>query len=39
MCGHEDAFFKPMELLNFMIWIIVLSYYEWTDYSMCNNYL
>jgi hypothetical protein len=24
MCGHEDVFFKPMELLNFMVWIIVL---------------
>jgi hypothetical protein len=32
-------FFKPTCLLNLVVWIDFLNYFEWTNNSMCNSYL
>jgi hypothetical protein len=39
VCRPKVLFWKLVGLLDLVIWICFLSYLEWINSSMCNNYL
>jgi hypothetical protein len=39
VCRTEDLFFRLVGLQDLVVWIRFLSFLEWSNSSMCNNYL